>query len=117
MRFFVICGLLTSTLMASAQKQDTTALVTLAFVNNSDSVYQLALLAYLPNSTENKTFVSQMAPRSKKTYTFPAGTQLYLANAEQVSFNMSGNNIQKRGDKPTLVVRNEDKGRTIKLLQ
>jgi hypothetical protein len=29
---------------------------------------------------------------------------------------MSGNNIQKRGDKPDLVVRKEDDGKTIKLV-
>jgi C-terminal processing protease CtpA/Prc len=55
-----------------------------------------------------------MAPHSAKEYTFPIGTQIYLANSEQVSYSMSGNNIQKRGDKPDLVVRKEDDGKNHK---
>jgi hypothetical protein len=102
--------------MAAAQTSYEAPVATLRFENNSDTIYKLALLAYLPNDTKNETRVSNMAPRSTKEYTFPIGTQIYLANTEQVSYSMSGNNIQKRGDKPDLVVRKEDDGKTIKLI-
>jgi hypothetical protein len=39
-----------------------------------------------------------------------------MANTEQVSYSMSGNNIQKRGDKPDLIVRKEDDEKTIRLV-
>jgi hypothetical protein len=116
MRFFLFCCCEAFALSASAQTPSKAPVATLRFENNSDTIYNLALLAYSPNDTKNETRVSNMAPHSAKEYTFPIGTQIYLANSEQVSYSMSGNNIQKRGDKPDLVVRKEDDGKTIKLV-
>jgi hypothetical protein len=103
-------------LSVPAQTPSEAPLATLRFENNSDTIYKLALLAYPPNDTKNETRVSNMAPRTTKEYRFPIGTQIYLASTEQVSYSMSGNNIQKRGDKPYLIVKKEDDGKTIKLV-
>jgi hypothetical protein len=116
MRFFLFCWCVALALTATAQTPSEALLATLRFENNSDTIYKLALLAYPPNDTKNETRVSDMAPHTTKEYSFPIGTQIFLANTEQVSYSMSGNNIQKRGDKPDLIVRKEDDEKTIRLV-
>jgi hypothetical protein len=83
--------------------------------NNSIRIYKLALLSFEPGQEGNGTRVSSMLPYTVKEYTFPEGTALYFGNEEQVNFTMSGKNIYQRGDKPNLIVKATDAGKTFQL--
>ncbi|HEX2536118.1 MAG TPA: hypothetical protein VHK69_20400, partial [Chitinophagaceae bacterium] len=43
-------------------------------------------------------------PEQTKTYAFPAGTEIYVADRKQEAFAMKGNDIKASGQKPTFIL-------------
>ena len=70
---------------------------------------KVTLISYAPGESGNGTNGFMLAPRSNRTFTFPVGTRLYLANSDQVDMVMSGKRIDS--GKPFLTVRQSDAGK------
>ena len=66
---------------------------------------RVALISYQPQQRGNGTNVFWLAPLASKSFDFPVGTRLYLADEEQVDTVMSGRRID--GGTPFLVVSEE----------
>ena len=77
--------------------------VTISFTNDYNDVYHLSLIIYTPDN-KGQTRVSNLNPAQTKTYTFPAGTQIFIADRKQEAFAMKGNDIKATGVKPTFVL-------------
>lgn len=77
--------------------------VTVNFTNDYKDVYHLSLIIYTPDG-KNQTRVSDLKPEQTKTYTFPAGTEIFIADWKQEAFAMKGNDIKATGLKPTLIL-------------
>jgi len=71
---------------------------------------KLTLISYQPGQAGNGTNGFMLAPKSSKSFTFPAGTKLYLADSEQVDIVMSGKRIDS--GKPFLTVTTDDAGKS-----
>ena len=71
---------------------------------------KITLISYKPGENGNGTTGFMMGPKGSKSFTFPAGTKLYLANSEEVDVVMSGKRIDS--GKPFLVVKSEDAGKS-----
>ncbi len=67
---------------------------------------KITLISYAPGETGNGTTGFMLAPKGTKSFTFPVGTKLYLADSEQVDIVMSGKRIDS--GKPFLTVKTED---------
>lgn len=77
--------------------------VSIRFQNDYPDVYHLSLLIYTPDG-KNQTRVSNLEPGQEKTYSLPAGTEIYVANPTQEAFAMKGNDLKASGAKPTFVL-------------
>lgn len=77
--------------------------VTISFTNDYKDVYHLSLLIYTPDG-KGQTRVSDLNPEQTKTYTFPAGTEIFVADWKQEAFAMKGNDIKATGMKPTFIL-------------
>lgn len=77
--------------------------VRVSFTNDYTDVYHLSLIVYTPDG-KNQTRVSNLEPGQVKSYTFPTGTELYVASRQQEAFAMKGNDIKASGQKPSLVL-------------
>ncbi|OLY91456.1 hypothetical protein SAMN05444008_12814 [Cnuella takakiae] len=82
--------------------------VRISFLNDYKDVYHLSLILYTPDG-KNQTRVSNLEPGQVKTYTLPAGTEVYVADWKQESFAMQGNDIKASGQKPDLVLGGDKK--------
>lgn len=78
--------------------------VRVSFRNDYQDVYHLALIVYTPDG-KNQTRVSNLEPGQVKAYTFPVGTELFIADAQQEAFAMKGNDIRSTGLKPRITVK------------
>lgn len=78
-------------------------LVTIHFTNDYKDVYHLSLIIYTPDG-KSQTRVSNLAPGQTKTYTFPVGTEIFVADWKQEAFAMKGNDIKATGIKPSFVL-------------
>jgi hypothetical protein len=77
--------------------------VTVSFINDYKDVYHLSLIIYTPDG-KGQTRVSNLEPDQTKTYSFPAGTEIFVADPKQESYAMKGNDIKASGLKPTFVL-------------
>ncbi len=100
-----------------AQNPAPKKLIKVTFQNNSPGIYKLALLAFRPGEDQNETRISNMLPFTKKQYTFPEGTSVYIANTEQVNYTMSGKSVYQRGDKPDVLVTAANADKIYKLIK
>lgn len=82
--------------------------VKISFKNDYEDVYHLSLIFYLPDG-KGQTRVSNLKPHEVKTYTLPAGTEIFVADYKQEAFAMKGNDIKATGVKPKFVLDGEDK--------
>lgn len=71
------------------------------------------MITYRPDEIGNGTTGFFMGPYSTKTYQFPEGTKIYLANSNQVNTVMSGAKISD--EKPFLIVKKEDEGKSFNI--
>jgi len=78
---------------------------TISFQNDYQDVYRLSLIIYTPDG-KNQTRVGDLQPSEIKTYTFPIGTEIYIADRKQEAFAMKGNDIKTTGIKPTFTLTN-----------
>ena len=93
----VICAVLFQQ-TAFAQKS-----ATINFINDYRDVYHLSLIIYTPDG-KGQTRVSNLDPGQTKTYTFPVGTEIFVADQKQEAYAMKGNDIKSTGIKPTYVL-------------
>lgn len=77
--------------------------VTITFENDYPDAYRLALIIYTPDG-KNQTRVGDLQPRQTKSYTLPAGTEVYVADWKQEAFAMKGNDIKATGLAPTYIL-------------
>jgi hypothetical protein len=82
--------------------------VTVRLRNPSLLPRKITLISYEPGTIGNGTTGCMLAPKGTKSFTFPVGTKLYLADSEQVDVVMSGKRIDS--GKPFLTVKAEDAG-------
>ncbi len=82
--------------------------ITFTIKNNSLLPRMLTMVSYRPDETGNGTTGFMLAPAGKKTYTFPVGTRIFLADRKQVDTVMSGVSIRDR--EPFLVLKATDEG-------
>lgn len=88
--------------------------VTINFKNDYADVYHLSLIIYTPEG-KTETRVSNVPPGETKNYTYPVGTEIFIADWEQEAFAMKGNDIKATGAKPYIILKNTDNNKTIKL--
>lgn len=86
--------------------QASTKTVAIKLRNPSLLPKKVTLISYSPGETGNGTNGFMLAPKGSKSFSFPAGTRLYLADSEQVDIVMSGKRIDS--GKPFLTVKTED---------
>jgi hypothetical protein len=86
-----------------------TGLVSFRLHNTSLRPRKVSLISYAPGESGNGTQVFTMLPKGSRTFSFPEGTRLYLANSDQVDIVMSGKRID--GGKPFLTVQKTDSGK------
>lgn len=84
-------------------------LVSFRLHNTSLLPKRVSLISYAPGESGNGTQLFTMLPKGSRTFSFPAGTRLYLANSDQVDIVMSGKRIDT--GKPFLTVQQGDAGR------
>lgn len=95
----------------SAKAQDN---VNIRFSNDYKDVYHLSLIIYTPDG-KIQTRVSNLNPAEIKAYSFPANTEIFIADYKQEAFAMQGNDIKATGVKPSIVLKNSDSEVRIKL--
>ena len=78
--------------------------------NSSLLPKKVRIVSYQPGDSGNGTEQVTMLPKASKQLTYRTGTRIYLATSEQVGRVMSGKRIDE--DKPFLVVKKEDAGKT-----
>jgi hypothetical protein len=88
--------------------------VSISFNNDYADVYHLSLIIYPPDG-KNQTRVSDLQPGTTKTYEWPTGTEIFIADWQQESFAMQGNDIKATGIKPYMVLQNSDDKKVIQL--
>jgi hypothetical protein len=88
--------------------------IKLSFKNDYKDVYHLSLIIYTPDG-KGQTRVSNVDPNIIKEYSFPVGTEIYIADNKQEEFAMKGNDIRKTNAQPWLVISINDKNRIILL--
>lgn len=77
--------------------------VTISFKNDYEDVYRLSLIIYTPDG-KNQTRVGDLKPGQVKAYSFPAGTEIFVADRKQEAFAMKGNDIKTTGVKPSIIL-------------
>lgn len=88
--------------------------VGVTFVNEYADVYHLALIIYMPDG-KSETRVSDLQPYAKKSYTYPIGSEIYIATPKQEKAAMKGSDPKSRGLKPYLILEPKDEEVTILL--
>lgn len=88
--------------------------IKLTFKNDYEDVYHLSLIIFTPDG-KGQTRVSNVDPKTVKEYSFPVGTEIYIADNKQEEFAMKGNDIRKTNVKPWLVITISDNTRIIPL--
>lgn len=95
----------------SSQAQ-TTESVSFKFKNASILPKKLTVVSYEPGEKGNGTQGFFLMPTATKMFKFKVGTKIYVVNQKQVEVVMSGKRIDE--DKPFLIVKKEDEGKTFK---
>ena len=97
------------TITLSAQREQT-EVITVKLQNSSFLPKKVTIITYQPGNDGNETLQVTMMPKAKKKLTYREGTKVYLADSRQVGVVMSGKRIDD--DKPFLVIKKEDAGKT-----
>ena len=98
--------------LSFSQEVKTLKTVEITFYNNSIFPRKVSLISYSPDEKGNGTYVQTFLPYSRIKKKFKAGTQLYLANQQEVDIVMSGSKLT---GKPFKVIKEEDDKTTVKL--
>ena len=88
-------------------------LISFKLKNNNLLPTKITMITYRPDETGNGTTGFFVGPYGIKTYQFPEGTKIYLANSDQVNTVMSGAKISDQP--PFLVVKKEDEGKSFNI--
>ena len=86
--------------------------ITVKFQNNSIIFRKVTLVSYYPSGSGNSTEGMVLAPYFSVSKTFEEGTKIYFASNKQIDVVMSGKKIE---DKPFLIIKLEDAGKTFKI--
>jgi hypothetical protein len=78
-------------------------LKTISFINDYSDVYHLSLIIYTPEG-KGQTRVGELKPKQTKTYPFPVGTEIFVADWKQEAFAMKGNDVRSTGIKLTFIL-------------
>ena len=107
--------LFTLSFFCDAQNLDSPkeVLVSFKLKNNNLLPTKITMITYRPNENGNRTTGFLVGPYGTKTYQFPEGTKIYLANSDQVNTVMSGAKICDQP--PFLVVKKEDEGKSFNI--
>jgi|GEM_PF-890859 len=81
--------------------------------NNSLLPAKVSLIFYRPDEKGNGTMLFTLTPLGRKSFKFPVGTKIYLANSEQVNTVMSG--VKITNQTPFLIVKREDDGKSFNI--
>lgn len=98
-----------TTAEASAKAGMSAKKVAIRLRNSSLLPRKITLISYEPGETGNSTNGFMLGSKGNRTFTFPIGTKLYIADSEQVDVVMSGKRIDS--SKPFLTVKAEDAGK------
>lgn len=104
--------LLTLLLQAGLTQNSNT--VTISFKNDYTDVFHLSLIVYTPDG-KSQIRVSDLQPAGVKTYTWPVGTEVFIADWQQEAYAMKGNDIKGTGIKPFRTLQKTDDLQTINL--
>ena len=107
--------LFTINCFCNAQTSESSKVVLVSFKlkNNNLLPTKITMITYRPNENGNGTTGFFVGPYGTKTYQFPEGTKIYLANSDQVNTVMSGAKICDQP--PFLVVKKEDEGKSFNI--
>lgn len=106
-----IFSLFAITFVAAQQKEEDKVKFNLK--NSSWLPKKYTVISYQPGETGNGTNVFYLFPGFSKSFTFKAGTKVYLADQKQVGVVMSGSRIDD--GQPFRVITKEDNKKTIAL--
>jgi hypothetical protein len=100
---------------AAQEAKPTQPEVSVKFRNNRLCFSKVAMVSYSPKDNGgNGTEVKVMMPYSVVERNYEVGTKIYFANNRQVDVVMSGKKIE---DRPFMVVKAEDAGKTFDIHQ
>lgn len=98
---------------AQTSESSKTIMVSFKLKNNNLLPTKITMITYRPDENGNGTTGFFVGPYGTKTYQFPEGTKIYLANSDQVNTVMSGAKISDQP--PFLVVKKEDEGKSFNI--
>jgi hypothetical protein len=107
-KFAFLFGLFFSLSLTSQKTID------ISFVNEYADVYHLALIIYTPDG-KCETRVSDVKPFGTKKYSYPANTEIYIADYTQEAIAMKGIDLKASGLKPYIVLDAKEEQVTILL--
>lgn len=87
--------------------------ISFSLKNGSLLPKKITVISYRPDETGNGTRGVLLAPLGSRSFQFPAGTKIYLADQKQVNTVMSGASITDQP--PFLTVKPEDEGKSFKI--
>jgi len=102
------------TCQAQNSAKPNAGMVTISLKNNSILPQKITLISYQPGETGNGTRGFVLMPFASRKYSFTQGTKIYLAKQSQVDTVMSGGRLN---DEPFLVIKQEDDGKSFKILK
>jgi amidase len=88
--------------------------VSISFQNDAPGTSHLSLIIFTPDG-KGQTRVGDLKMDETKTYSWPEGTEVFVATLEQETYAMKGNDIKKSSAKPYLTLQATDNQRVIKL--
>lgn len=118
MKKFIVTFYLLTIVCFTAQAQTTTTsnsgktetgFISFKLKNNSLLPTKITMISYRPDETGNGTNGFMMAPYGTKSFRFPEGSRIYLANNNQVNTVMSGASITDQP--PFLLVNASSEGK------
>jgi hypothetical protein len=111
--FIAMAAFLVSFTTVSQSPSTTSGDITFKLRNNSLFPAKVSVISYRPDEKGNGTTAFVVMPYGTKTYKFPIGTKIYLANQKQVNTVMSGTKISDQS--PFLTVKKEDNNKTFNI--
>ena len=114
---FLLCLLFTINVYSYSQtatlQQNKPSLISIKLKNNSLLPTKVTIISYQPNQTGNGTNGFFLFSYGSKSFSFPAGTKIYLASSKQVKTVMSGAKIDNQ--EPFLLIIKADAGKSFNL--
>ncbi len=96
-----------------SSNSDNSERISFKIKNNSLLPAKVTLISYQPGKSGNGTNGFMVISFGSKTFSYPVGTKIYLANSEQVNTVMSGAKISDQT--PFLIVKKEDEGKSFNI--